>query len=643
MAIEIINVGTTPDDNTGDFLRDAFLKTNKNFIELYTAASGTSFVVNGTSGTSGSSGVFGTSGTSGTSGVSGTSGRNGTSGTDGVSGTDGASGSSGRNGTSGSSGSSGATGVAGTSGTSGTSGSNGVPVTTYNLKIYRSDIVWSDDWIKIIHTESLNLNRNIINVSLKASFGYGIISLSPIINYPASDTNSSAPFFGFYVKDSDGLITTTSDFEYIELSYNIAITTDNIYKYDCKKPVLGENAVNTHNSGDAWHSEKNQVIFQYVAGTGFTNNYTSYQTCYDPIAQYTLLNQSFIPTYVSLKDANMLYTPYVDAAAWREVGSNPNVISVGSHYDNTFRQVDIMPRPSSIAASAITVTDVSVLTFLDNAVAVAARLNDITTMSGTSYGYGLEFIEDMSHESLDPFYPNKDIPSALAQVTTNSGGTIMTSQHNTGFTSIVGNVTIGERVTVYNTVIDAHEDTYVQEILGPSSIRVSPPVTPIVVDGIYIWHYIDLASYCGAQQQSWATPLIAGKLKYIKLETGASWQQIREASRLTAYRANVTDGSKWDIYRGFGVINVQSAITYINDTYKSVEYKKKLASELEGLQGINPFLDYSDILPHSPISKSMVDNKLGVLQEYADNATAIAAGLTIGSFYRTGDLLKVVH
>ena len=31
------------------------------------------------------------------------------------------------------------------------------------------------------------------------------------------------------------------------------------------------------------------------------------------------------------------------------------------------------------------------------------------------------------------------------------------------------------------------------------------------------------------------------------------------------------------------------------------------------------------------------------LPEYADNATALAAGLTAGAFYRTGDLLKVVH
>jgi hypothetical protein len=409
---------------------------------------------------------------------------------------------------------------------------------------------------------------------------------------------------------------------------------------------LGENAINTHNSTDGWHSNKNQTIFTYVAGTGFTNNYTSYQTYLDPLAGFTLLYQNFIPTYSAIKDANILYTPYVDAAEWRQVGSNPNLISVGSHYDNTFRQVDVTPRPSSIPASAVTLTDVSLLKFFENSITAGARLNDITTMSGTSFGYGLEFIEDMSGPSLDPFYPNYDVPSPLAQVTTDSGGTIMTSQHNIGFTVYL-TTGVGQRITVYNTVIKpgttVYEDTYIQEILDKSTIRVSPAVTPISTDYIYIWQYVRLSTYCGAQQQSWATPIIAGKLKYIKLATGASWKQVREAARATAYRANVTDGSKWDIYRGFGVINTQSAITYINDTYKSSDSKKKLASELQGLQGINPFLEYSDVLPNSPISKSMVDNKLGVLQEYADNDTAIAAGLSVGSFYRTGDLLKVVH
>ncbi len=31
------------------------------------------------------------------------------------------------------------------------------------------------------------------------------------------------------------------------------------------------------------------------------------------------------------------------------------------------------------------------------------------------------------------------------------------------------------------------------------------------------------------------------------------------------------------------------------------------------------------------------------LPEYADNAAALAGGLIVGQFYRTGDTLKVVH
>jgi hypothetical protein len=45
------------------------------------------------------------------------------------------------------------------------------------------------------------------------------------------------------------------------------------------------------------------------------------------------------------------------------------------------------------------------------------------------------------------------------------------------------------------------------------------------------------------------------------------------------------------------------------------------------------------------INKTNPNSKLSVdgLVEYTDNATALAAGLTAGDFYRTGDILKVVH
>ena len=35
MAKEIINVGTTPNDGTGDTLRDAMVKVNSNFSSVY--------------------------------------------------------------------------------------------------------------------------------------------------------------------------------------------------------------------------------------------------------------------------------------------------------------------------------------------------------------------------------------------------------------------------------------------------------------------------------------------------------------------------------------------------------------------------------------------------------------------------------
>ncbi len=40
MAREIINVGNAPNDGTGDLLRDAFIKVNNNFGELYSFHSG---------------------------------------------------------------------------------------------------------------------------------------------------------------------------------------------------------------------------------------------------------------------------------------------------------------------------------------------------------------------------------------------------------------------------------------------------------------------------------------------------------------------------------------------------------------------------------------------------------------------------
>ena len=63
------------------------------------------------------------------------------------------------------------------------------------------------------------------------------------------------------------------------------------------------------------------------------------------------------------------------------------------------------------------------------------------------------------------------------------------------------------------------------------------------------------------------------------------------------------------------------------------------------------FTELDDVItntPGSPLLKvffeELKDNlDLSALTEYVDNAAATTAGLTVGSLYRTGDFLKVVH
>jgi hypothetical protein len=51
MAKQTIGVGSAPNDNTGDFIRDAFIKVNANFDELYSDDAGDVDSVNGQTGT----------------------------------------------------------------------------------------------------------------------------------------------------------------------------------------------------------------------------------------------------------------------------------------------------------------------------------------------------------------------------------------------------------------------------------------------------------------------------------------------------------------------------------------------------------------------------------------------------------------
>jgi hypothetical protein len=325
---------------------------------------------------------------------------------------------------------------------------------------------------------------------------------------------------------------------------------------------FGENAINNHNYSDSWHSEKNQVIFDYVT-KDFRNRCTSYQTYRSDLFtnNYIIPASEILPNCKKVK-ADIVFTPYVNSAYWENAGYGGFVLPVGSHYDND-GQGDIQVGSDNNRHDITSGPTV----FLSQSIAVSARRDTPELFkNSTSEGYGMEFFEDCSPTGLDSDYPNADIPAALAQVTTDETGTIVTSQHNLGFTQYA---TVGEKITVYNTVTNTHEDTYIQEFLTSSSIRISPAVTPISQDYIYIWKYVTLGQYCGAEQESWAVPLIAGKLKVIKMSTNSDWNTVRMAARATAKRnptgISEIDNTNWDMYRGFGSIQVNAAINYINN------------------------------------------------------------------------------
>ena len=129
---DVVNIGATGNDGTGDKLRVSFQKINERFELVGDGATGSNGTsgLDGLNGTSGINGTNGLDGSNGTSGISGTSGASGTSGVNGLKGLTGSNGTSGIDGSNGSSGVSGTSGINGTNGFDGSNGSSGVSGTS---------------------------------------------------------------------------------------------------------------------------------------------------------------------------------------------------------------------------------------------------------------------------------------------------------------------------------------------------------------------------------------------------------------------------------------------------------------------------------------------------------------------------------
>ena len=382
----------------------------------------------------------------------------------------------------------------------------------YSLTYTKETILWDDGWVKVPHTESVNYMRIIKNYSLEVTLGQGKTLLTPIICYPASETYGSTPYQGFLIRDIDNILLPDSDFEFVTIKYDIETETTydstTAWRYDCKSAILGNNVINDHSTGGEAHSAAMSYIFGqiYPAFTGEV-----IQSVLDPLANYDYILAKFTPTYCKHYEADLVMRPYAFGASTEQIGSNPNILTIASHGYNDFVREDITSGAN---------------VFNRNVIAVGSRVDDITTQSGTTYGYGLEFFEDQAKTAID--YPE----------------------------------------------------------FNPSD-----------------WNPF--------YQQSNACAIVAAKFRMIKDGTGVSWNVCRIAARATAKKTvggQFLAGQVWDMYRGYGIIQVQDAIDWIKTNYTENESAiNDIADKIEFENLKYKDQTYSSISENSPLPKKVVD------------------------------------
>ena len=476
----------------------------------------------------------------------------------------------------------------------------------FNTVILKQNCVWVDGWLWIDTGSKLNPFGSISTVKkidvgyMAISTGIGTEQLKPIVHYPSSTQNEPAnQANGFYLKDADGRLSENTDFEHIDLRYNIL--PDNVFKYDGLTTLKKGGFVLEENAGEEYHSRYGIFAFDavYPEYTGVKIESRS-----DPLTM-TYITQHFTPTYCRKRNVNLISKPYHYASITENVGSNADILSVASHYGNTFERRDITANET---------------TFLQNVIAVGSCGDgEPDPDTWTSYGFGLEFSERGNNLGLNADYPTETFPHVVGYGT-GSGNTFTDSVGTRNYENML-QVEIGARVKIGLTYETAEEYT----LAGLSGNTFTTEETFALESGtnyVYIDALIGTAWQTAADNQKYyqspVCSIVAAKFRKIQDVTGASWDTIRLACRATA-----SNGGTWDMYRGFGVIDVDAAIQYIKDNYtENEDYLNNLADEVDRTRGIDPMLPYEKQTDDTPIAKrdfEPVRDKLAGIEDNANN------------------------
>ena len=126
---------------------------------------------------------------------------------------------------------------------------------------------------------------------------------------------------------------------------------------------FGENAINNHISSDASHASKVSTIFNYII-KDFSNRCTTYMS-YDILSSSGgMIGKTNTLLYADEVDADIIMTPYVRAASYREYEYYDFVLPVSSHYDNAgsdgnpnnSNRHDITPNAETLLINSVAVS-----------------------------------------------------------------------------------------------------------------------------------------------------------------------------------------------------------------------------------------------------------------------------------------------
>lgn len=141
-------------------------------------------------------------------------------------------------------------------------------------------------------------------------------------------------------------------------------------------------------------------------------------------------------------------------------------------------------------------------------------------------------------------------------------------------------------------------------------------------------------SESGSQhEQSPATAIVAAKLMSIKDLTNASWRIVRNAARQTASNSGV-----WDMYRGFGVIDVDAAVALI----QSVNYSQMLAKRHNDINRIEAIVKSDDIHKDAYVAKRHLPFVAEDAKVLMTSMTTSHTSVTTGHTFEIGNMYNVI-